>query len=38
MDVLRRLVRLYAPFICTITAYIHGYKFLNGLLTSKNLF
>lgn len=35
MDVLRRLVRLYAPFICTITAYIHGYKFLNGSLTDS---
>lgn len=35
MDILRRLVRLYAPFVCTITAYIHGYKFLNGSLTDS---
>lgn len=35
MDILRRLVQLYAPFVCTITAYINGYKFLNGSLTDS---
>lgn len=38
MELLRKLIRIYSPFLCTIVVFIHGVRFFLDTLTESFLF